>query len=150
MTMVVRIHIPNTISFSPDGSLLYIADSQRQTMFTHETADLSKAREFIHTRGEAGSPDGSAVDVQGYIWNAQRGAGRIVRYAPDGRVDRIVRMPVSQPTSCAFGGPDLKTLYITSAWEGLPHSRRASEPLAGALFAIEPGVAGLPLPLFNG
>jgi L-arabinonolactonase len=90
------------------------------------------------------------VDAQGYIWNAQWGAGRIVRYAPDGRLDRILRTPVSQPTSCAFGGPDLKTLYITSAWEGLSPEKRAAQPLAGALFAIEPGVAGCPLPLFQG
>lgn len=148
--MLGGIHIPNTISFSPDGRLLYIADSQRQTMFTHETADLSKAREFIHTRGEAGTPDGSAVDAHGHVWNAQWGAGRIVRYAPDGRVDRILRMPVSQPTSCAFGGTDLKTLYITSASQGLSPDKRAAQPLAGALFAIEPGVSGCPLPLFQG
>lgn len=148
--MLGGIHIPNTVSFSPDGALLYMADSQRQTMFVHETADLSKAREFIHTRGEAGTPDGSAVDAEGFIWNAQWGASRIVRYAPDGRIDRILRAPVTQPTSCAFGGSDLKTLYITSAWEGLSPQQRAAQPLAGALFAVEPGVAGCPLPLFEG
>lgn len=148
--MLSGIHIPNTVSFSPDGRLLYMADSKRQTMFAHETADLSKVREFIHTRGEAGTPDGSAVDAEGYVWNAQWGASRVVRYAPDGRIDRILQVPISQPTSCAFGGPDLKTLYITSAWEGLSPAERAAQPLAGALFAVEPAVAGCPLPLFKG
>jgi sugar lactone lactonase YvrE len=148
--MLAGIHIPNTISFSPDGRTLYMADSKRQTLFAHEVADLSKVREFAHTRGEVGSPDGSAVDAEGYLWNAQWGAARIVRYAPDGRIDRILRTPVSQPTSCAFGGPDLKTLYITSAWEGLSAQERAAQPLAGALFAVEPGVAGCPLPMFKG
>lgn len=148
--MLAGIHVPDTVSFSPDGRLLYIADSQRQTLFVHQTADLSKAREFAHTRGEAGCPDGSAVDAEGYLWNAHRGAGRLVRYAPDGRVDRMVSMPVSHPTSCAFGGPGLETLYITSACEGLCAQDRMTEPLAGALFAMEPGVPGCALPLFKG
>lgn len=78
------------------------------------------------------------------------GAWRIVRYAPDGRVDRIVAMPVEQPTSCAFGGPDLATLCVTSAREGLSAEALARQPLAGSLFAFEPGVTGLALPTFAG
>ena len=101
--------------------------------------------------GEAsGTPDGSALDAEGFLWNAQWGAWRIVRYAPDGRVDRIVPMPVAQPSSCAFGGPQLTTLYVTSARERLSDAALAAQPLAGSLFAFEPGVSGLPLPSFAG
>ena len=97
------IHIPNTISVSPDGKRLYMADSRLQTIFAHDTADLTKLQVFAHTRGEPATPDGSAVDAEGYLWNAQWGGARVVRYAPDGRIDRIVEMPVEQPTSCASG-----------------------------------------------
>jgi sugar lactone lactonase YvrE len=148
--MLDGIHIPNTISFSPDGQTLYMADSKLQTLFAHETADLSKARRFAHTAGQAGSPDGSAVDALGYLWNAQWGGGKIVRYSPEGLVDMEIRMPVAQPTSCAFGGADLTTLFVTSAWDELTPPERASQPVAGGLFAIETGVKGLALPLFEG
>ncbi len=152
--VLTGIHIPNTVSFSPDGSKLYMADSKLQTLFVHDTADLSQAAEFAHTRGTEASPDGSAVDAEGYLWNAQWGGWRIVRYSPDGKVDRVIQMPVEQPTSCAFGGPDLSTLYVTSAWDELSDDARAEQPLAGGLFAIDVfalcGVKGLPLPVFQG
>ena len=148
--MLDGIHIPNTVSFSPDGKTLYMADSRLQTLFAHETADLSKVRRFAHTAGEPGTPDGSAVDAHGYLWNAQWGGWKIVRYAPGGRVDMEIRMPVAQPSSCAFGGTDLTTLFVTSAWDGLSAEARASQPVAGGLFAMETGVKGLALPLFAG
>lgn len=149
-TALTGIHIANTVSVSPDGSVLYVADSARKAIYAHQMADLKQVREFANTRAEPATPDGSAVDVDGYLWNAQWGGSRIVRYAPDGSIDRIVAMPVSQPTSCAFGGEDLSTLYVTSAWDELSPQARAAQPLAGALFAFEPGVKGLALPLFRG
>ncbi len=146
------IHIPNTISCSPAGDRLYVADSKLQTIFVHDmdpkTGALSNRREFASTKGEAGAPDGSAVDAEGYLWNAQWGASRIVRYAPDGRVDRIIETPVEQPSSCAFGGPDLATLYVTTAREYLTDADLERQPQAGGLFAFEPGVKGLALPSF--
>lgn len=148
--MLAGIHIPNTISASADGAWLYLADSKRQTINAHRIDDLGQVTEFAHTRGQAGTPDGSAVDADGCLWNAQWGAGRVVRYTPEGRIDRVVEMPVERPTSCAFGGADLATLYVTSAWDGLSAEARARQPLAGGLFAFEPGVTGLPLPLFQG
>jgi sugar lactone lactonase YvrE len=144
------IHIPNTLSASPDGKVLYVADSKRKAIYAHQMNDLRQVKEFANTRDEPASPDGSAVDADGYLWNAQWGGSRIVRYAPDGSIDRIVQMPVEQPTSCAFGGPDLATLYVTSAWDELSPQARAAQPLAGGLFAFEPGVKGLALPLFGG
>lgn len=148
------IHIPNTISCSPDGDRLYVADSKLQTIFVHDvdlkTGALSNKRVFADTKGTGGAPDGSAVDVDGYLWNAQWGAWRIVRYAPDGTVDRIVETPVEQPSSCAFGGSDLSVLYVTSARESLSDAALEKQPQAGGLFAFEPGVRGLALPNFAG
>ncbi len=148
--MFTGIHIPNTISMSPNGRRLYMADSKLQTIFVHDTADFAKFEPFAHTRGAPASPDGSAVDAQGYLWNAQWGGWRVVRYAPDGRIDQTIQLPVQQPTSCAFGGANLTTLYVTTAWDELPVTSRAGQPLAGNLFAIETGVKGLALPLFAG
>jgi sugar lactone lactonase YvrE len=146
--MIDGIHIANSLAMSPDRRRLYLADSSRQTIWAYDTADLSR-REVFATVAKGG-PDGSCVDAEGFLWNAEWGAWRIVRYAPDGRIDRVVEMPVSQPSCCMFGGPDLGTLYVTSAWEDLSEAARARQPLAGGLFAFEPGVKGLPLPLFEG
>ena len=148
------IHIANTTCCSPDGRTFYLADSARQTIYAYaldpESGALGERRTFATTRGEAGSPDGSAVDAEGYLWNAQWGGWRLVRYAPDGAIDRIVEVPVEQPSSCCFGGPDLATLYITTARESLSDEALAEQPLAGSLLAFEPGVTGLPLPPFDG
>lgn len=147
------IHIANTVSVSADGRLMYLADSARQVIWTFAISDdgrLSDRRVFLDMSGQAGAPDGSAIDADGFLWNAQWGAWRLVRYAPDGSVDRTIPMPVEQASSCAFGGPDLATLYVTSAAEGLSPKARADQPLAGSLFAFEPGVRGLALPAFAG
>ena len=97
-----------------------------------------------------GNPDGSAVDAEGYLWNAHWGSWRIVRYAPDGSVDRVIEVPVEQPSSCAFGGPDMTTLFITSAREYLSEEALAKQPLAGSVLAVETGIRGLTLPSFDG
>ena len=148
--VIEGVQIANTVSFSADGGRLYLADSKVQTIFAYDTADLSRRELFAHTQGEAATPDGGAMDAEGFLWNAQWGGARLVRYAPDGRIDRVVPMPVAQPTSCAFGGPKLDTLYITSAWDGLSDAARRAQPLAGGLFAFKPGVAGQPLALYEG
>ncbi len=146
--------IPNTLAVSPDGRTLYIADSFHQTLYAHDLDPRTGALGYRHvladTRGTPGTPDGSAVDAEGFIWNAQWGASRVVRYSPVGEIDRVVEMPVSQPTKCAFGGPDLSTLYVTSARTGLADEQLEREPLAGSLFSFNPGVRGLALPPFGG
>lgn len=150
--------IPNTLVCSPDGRRLYVADSARLTLETAEIgADgaLGPLQPFAHTKGQvhdghALGPDGSAVDAEGYLWNCQWGGARIVRYAPDGSVDRILPLPTTNPTSCAFGGGDLSTLYITSARETLSPETLAREPWSGALMAFRPGVKGLAPPPFAG
>lgn len=145
--VIEGIHIANSLAMSPDGRRLYLADSAKQCIWAHDTADLSKRELFASVA--KGGPDGSCVDAEGYLWNAEWGAWRVVRYSPDGRIDRVVEAPVEQPSACMFGGPDLATLYITSAWEDLSNEARETQPHAGSLFAIEPGVKGLPLPLFE-
>jgi sugar lactone lactonase YvrE len=147
------LYIANTVSCCPDGSTMYLADSSLHTIWAFPIGadgSLGQRRAFIDTHGGAGAPDGSAVDAEGFVWNAQWGAWRIVRYAPDGTIDRIVEFPVAQVSSCAFGGPDLTTLYATSARENLDAAALVAQPLAGNLFAFEPGVAGLALPTFEG
>lgn len=143
------LHIVNTVSCSPDGRTYYLADSKRGVIWAFdmdEAGRLSNRRVFVETDG----PDGSAVDADGYLWNAQWGAWRIVRYAPDGSINRIVEVPVAQPSSCAFGGADLTTLFITTAREDLSNASLATQPWAGSVLAFEPGVRGLPLPSFAG
>ena len=145
------IHIPNTLACSPDGGTFYLADSKRNTLLAYDLApdgSLSRGRPFAACEPPV-TPDGSAVDAEGCLWNAQWGGWRIVRYTPDGRVDRVVPMPVEQPTSCAFGGPGLATLYVTSARSGLSDEHLARQPKAGGLFALDPGVRGLQLPAFE-
>lgn len=143
------IHIANAISVTADGAVLYLADSRLSTLWAYDLADLPERRVFATTPDDV-APDGSALDAEGFLWNAQWGGARVVRYAPDGRIDRVVEVPVDQPTSCAFGGEDLATLFVTSAWDGLAPEARARQPLAGSLFAFEPGVPGLRLPAFRG
>ncbi|HEX7757950.1 MAG TPA: SMP-30/gluconolactonase/LRE family protein, partial [Caulobacteraceae bacterium] len=95
-------------------------------------------------------PDGSAVDAEGHVWTAIWGGARLERRAPDGTVERAIALPVKQPTSAAFGGPGLKTLYITTARQNLEPEALERYPLSGSLLAFEPGVAGLALPPFAG
>lgn len=155
---VERIGLPevlvtNTMQFSPDGKIFYTSDSAEQMIlaFDHdvETSALSNRRVFASTFDAGCYPDGSAIDEDGYLWNAQWAGSRVVRYAPDGAIDRIIEMPVSRPTSCAFGGADMRTLYITSARVGLSDAALDRQPMAGSLFAIEVDTPGLPVPEFG-
>ena len=98
----------------------------------------------INLREENLNPDGAVCDAEGFLWNAQWGAAQVARYAPDGSLDRVIELPVSQPTCPAFGGPDLKTMFITSAKEGLSEEQLEAQPDAGNVLAIELDVEGLP------
>jgi len=130
---------------------MYFADSLRYAIFAYDfdtaSGQISNERTFIETR-KPGFPDGSTVDTDGYLWNAEFNAWRVVRYAPDGRIDHIIELPAERPTCCAFGGPDLDTLYVTTASQGMTDSEKAAQPLAGALLAYDVGVRGLPEPRF--
>jgi xylono-1,5-lactonase len=104
---------------------------------------------FVTVPSGDGYPDGICVDAEGCLWLGHWGGWRLTRFAPDGRVDRVLKMPVPQITSCAFGGADLDTLYITTAAIGLDAATLAAAPLAGSLFACRAGVRGLPVASFR-
>ena len=102
------------------------------------------------TSAGAGYPDGSAVDRDGYLWNAEWDGARIVRYRPDGAVDRVIAMPTVRPTGCCFGGDDMRTLYVTTTRTGLTSFQMDTQPFAGSLFAIRTASAGLQVAEWKG
>ncbi len=138
-----NIGISNTLAWSPDRTRFYFADTLENAVYVYDynaaTGAIGGERPFF-TGFARGWPDGSAMDSEGYLWNCRYGGASIVRAAPDGTVDRVIEMPVRNPTSCTFGGGDLKTLYVTSAGVDAPPSDR----LGGGLFAIPTSVRGLP------
>lgn len=139
--------IPNSLAFSPDGGTMYFADSLRYALhgYDYDAATGTPGPErMLATTQPPGFPDGSTVDAEGFLWNAEFNAGRLVRYAPDGRIDRTVEMPVPRPTCCAFGGPDLSVLYVTTASQQMSPEQLEAQPLAGALLALDVGVRGVP------
>ena len=146
------IWVANGVCWSPDERRMYLADSHVKTIFVYEfdlaAGTIGPRRVFATMGDRPGVPDGSSVDAEGFIWNAVFDGSCLLRYAPDGRVNRIVQLPVSRPTACAFGGADLATLYLTTARFRLAPERLAAEPLAGGLLALDVGVKGLPEPLY--
>ncbi|HEY3732049.1 MAG TPA: SMP-30/gluconolactonase/LRE family protein [Steroidobacteraceae bacterium] len=141
------VRISNGLCMSRDGGQLYFADSGARTIHVYDLIEpeglLGKPRLFVQTP-EGALPDGAAVDAEGHLWSAHWGAGCIVRYAPDGRLERTLPVPASQPTCVCFGGPNLDLLFVTSAREGLDAARLAHEPQAGHVFVYHTGVGGLP------
>jgi L-arabinonolactonase len=141
----------NATCFSPDGRTMYFADSPTRSIraYDYDAAggSLGPGRTLAVVDG---IPDGSCVDAEGFVWNAVWEGYRVDRWSPDGRLDRSIAVPVAKPTCCAFGGPDLATLYITTSRLGEPAERLASEPDAGCLYAVVPGVRGLPTAPFAG
>jgi sugar lactone lactonase YvrE len=148
------ITLSNGVAFSPDGGTLYCADSVPRNIYAYdleaESGTLSNKRLFAETGSMPGVPDGATVDAEGFLWSARFDGSRVLRYAPDGSIAGEIELPVSRVTSCALGGPDLKTLYITSAFFRLSEEQRAKQPLAGALFAVEVEVPGVVEPRYRG
>jgi L-arabinonolactonase len=138
----------NSICWSPDGRTLYFTDMPTRRIdaldYDLATGDASNRRLFANLSGQPGSADGSVVDCEGCLWNAQWRGNKLVRYRPDGHVDREVPLPVSNPTCMTFGGPELDVLFVTSAWFTLSAAERGREPSAGGVFAFRPGVRGRP------
>jgi sugar lactone lactonase YvrE len=144
--------LSNGLAFSPDGRTLYFADTIRDVVWSYDhdpdTGELSRRRVFVQG-GQPGGPDGATVDADGCLWSVRWGGGRVVRYTPDGAVDRIVELPVAHPTCPAFGGPDLDVLYVTTGRHWVEPGRPAG--LAGALFQLTGlGVRGCDTATFAG
>ncbi len=140
--------------WSPDGTTLYFADSPRRTIYAYDYDPDSGAagnkRPFVTTDRWETAPDGATVDAEGFLWTAFVLTGRVARFAPSGRFDDLVQMPVSHPSSVMFGGPGLDVLYVTSISTRL-RRRPPEEPEAGGLFRVKGlGVAGLPEPRYRG
>ena len=148
------VNVPNSISWSPDNRTMYFADTHLQLIwafdFDLDDGVMSHRRVFKDWTGTEAKPDGSTVDADGCLWNAMVGTGQVVRLTPQGKVDRIIQLPLTNATCPAFGGDALDTLYVTSHSQRLSPEQIAKEPLAGGLFAINVGVTGLPEPRFAG
>lgn len=145
--VLTGIGISNSLCFSPDGSTMYFADTLSKEIRAYpydcETGTAGTGRLFAAVAAP-GAPDGSTIDADGFLWNAQWDGSRIVRYAPSGVVDFELEVPVSRPTCVCFGGPDLNLLCVTSATTGMSEARLASEPEAGNLLIYQTTVTGLP------
>jgi len=149
LTPVVKgVMVSNGLGWSPDGTRMYYNDSPTRQidMFDYDpaTGEAFQRRVFADLSAADGVPDGLTVDVDGCVWVAMHGGGALRRFAPSGQPDAVVPLPVSKPTSCAFGGPGLAELYVTTAGSGLSQAQRSAEPLAGRLLRLRPGPVGLP------
>ena len=144
--------VPNGLAFSPDGKTMYLSDSHPDVQliwafdYDTETGTPSNRRIFVDMNHFPGRPDGAAVDAEGCYWICANDAGLIHRFAPDGRLDFSLEVPVKKPTMCAFGGSNLDTLFVASIRPGDDHDPQS---LAGGVFALKPGVKGLAEPQFN-
>ncbi|WP_367375229.1 SMP-30/gluconolactonase/LRE family protein [Pseudomonas lini] len=143
--------VPNGLAFSPDGGTMYLSDSHpsRQLIWAFDydidSGTPHNRRAFVDMNSHPGRPDGAAVDAEGCYWICAIDAGQVLRFTPDGKLDRSLSLPVKKPTMCAFGGDRLDTLFVTSIRpQGIDLS---DQPLAGGVFALNPGVKGLPEPL---
>jgi sugar lactone lactonase YvrE len=139
------ITIPNSLCFSPDGKFAYFADSaeKRIMRWPLDGNGWPAGEPGLFAELSDGAPDGAIIDKDGALWSAQWGASRVVRYLPDGSVDRVIELPVSQPSCPAFGGSGLNSLFVTSAREAMTASQLAAEPYAGDLFRIRLEKPGL-------
>ena len=140
--------VANGIAFSPDGKTLYFTDTRRYTSYAYDLdldeGTITNRRVFADYSATGDRPDGACVDADGCLWAAFFAGGRIVRYRPDGRIDRTIELPVTNPTCLAFGGRDLRTLFVTTATKFLGPEQLAAEKFAGGLFAIHGAGQGLP------
>ena len=140
--------ITNSICFSPDGETMYFTDSPTGRImacdYNSDTGDIGRIRGFAEL--DAGlEPDGSTIDAEGFLWNAQWAGSRVVRYAPDGSVDATISLPARQPSCVSFVGPELDRMVITSAYKGLDDAVVKAEPSNGAIFiGTPPRGRGLP------
>lgn len=145
-----HITIVNSLCFSPDGKTAYFADTALSQIYQwaldSEGWPQDEPQLFVDLSAQGISPDGSVIDSEGYLWNAQWGSSRLVRYAPNGQEDKVIHLPISQPSCPAFGGQDLTRLFLTSARVGLTSAALAHQPLAGRVLELQLplAVAGYP------
>ncbi|MCS4061649.1 SMP-30/gluconolactonase/LRE family protein [Pseudomonas putida] len=149
-----KLIVPNGMAFSPDGKTLYVSDSHPSVQliwafdYDIDSGTPHNRRIFVDMNQHPGRPDGAAVDAEGCYWICAIDAGQVLRFTPEGKLDRALPLPVKKPTMCAFGGAQLDTLFVTSIRpQGIDLS---DQPLAGGVFALNPGVKGLAEPIAGG
>jgi sugar lactone lactonase YvrE len=146
--------ISNGLGWSPSGTTFYFIDSPTRRVdafdFDLATGALENRRPLAAVEVEGAVPDGLAVDVEGGVWVALHGGWGLRRYSPEGELSAVVDLPIALVTSCCFGGPELRDLYVTTRREGLGAADAAAQPLAGALLRLDVGIAGLPTHAFAG
>lgn len=155
-TLDTDIIVSNGPCWSPDGKIFYFADSWSGEIWAYDydldTGNVANKRTFCKIdTSTGGAADGATVDAEGYLWSAQVYDGKVIRYAPDGTVDRVIEMPVKKVTSCMIGGPNMDILYVTSMAKP-PLPRFPGDGVRrGSLFAIHDlGIKGVPEPRFAG
>lgn len=154
--------LSNSLAWSPDNKRMYYGDSTRGEIWAYdfdiEAGVMSNKRVFARVPAERGIPDGSVCDTDGFLWSCEfdmskpiaRTSGHIVRYDPDGRIERMVEVPTCRPTAVTFGGPNFDILYCVSSRFHMTAVEHARQPASGAVLAIDAGVKGLPEPRFAG
>jgi sugar lactone lactonase YvrE len=152
--MLSGLTISNGIGWSPDCRKMYVTDSLIHTIYAFDfepsTGTIDNQRVFAHTPHEPGVPDGLAVDSEGFVWSVRCRGWKITRYAPTGKTDLEISLPVECPTSCAFGGNDLDELYITTSRSLVASEQLDKQPLAGTLLRIPIGIRGQKPSVFLG
>jgi sugar lactone lactonase YvrE len=152
--MLGGVTVPNALAWSPDDHTMYFADTPdgrvRAYAFDPDEGSLGAMRVLVERDVLPGRPDGATIDADGCLWSARYEGGCVARITPDGRIDRVIAIPASRVTSCALGGPDLRTLYVTTARQKLSPAELAAQPYAGALFALRVDTPGLPEPRLAG
>ena len=153
--MQTEVVCSNGSGWSPDGRTMYYTETFRYAIYAYDfdpaTGTISNRRTFAEIDPQSGGfPDGMTVDAEGFVWSNQVGLGKILRYDPQGKIERTVQLPVPRATDCTFGGKDLQTLYVTSARETMTSEQLRQAPLSGSLFAIDTGIRGLPPTPFAG
>ncbi|MEO1225310.1 MAG: SMP-30/gluconolactonase/LRE family protein [Pseudomonadota bacterium] len=147
-------HVSNGLGFSPDDRRMYFTDTGKHLIYQYDfdlaSGWIENRRVFHHLPEDSGAPNGMTVDAQGFVWSALWDGWCVTRYDPDGKVERVINLPVPRPTSCIFGGPNLDILYVTSARIRLSSQQLREAPLSGSVFAINAGVSGLPETPFAG
>jgi sugar lactone lactonase YvrE len=144
--MLSDLTISNGLGWSPDGATMYLADSGPRVIhefrFDAEAGTISNGRVLVSIAEDVGAPDGLTVDADGDLWVAIYGGGRVQRYSPDGVLRETLLLPATQSTSCAFAGPGLSRLYVTTATEGWSDEERRAEPAAGLVYRFDTDVTG--------
>jgi sugar lactone lactonase YvrE len=152
--MADGIIVSNGLAWSADGRTMFHSDSRAQIIWTYDydpiSGEIAGQCTIATPSEEIGRPDGGATDLEGYYWSAGISAGMLNRWAPDGTLDRQIAMPCAAPTMPCFGGPDMKTIYVTSLRHNVGADKLAAKPLTGGIFALEVDVPGVPVAKFRG